>query len=383
MPKLPRTRRHFVSLRTILWLAPLLVSCTVSAGVLLSSLMGSCIDENGKAMAGAVLRFTDPATGRHFEVTSNSEGRFTYIAVEPSRYRLDVIRDRKQQVSFANVDLQWSSHPLLIEINLQLNSVKVTRQVLLAESFQTESPPSEITSPPNTDKTIADAINQQIAAAKAFMDAENWEGARAAAEAATAIDPKRDLPWAWLASVYCQQASHATVPADSLLQNCIRYYKYAIAIAPSATYYNNLGTAYTSMKQWREAADNFRTAGQISPDHAGLYHKNLGAALLKQAESGPADDTQETLQLAADAFSLAAAAVPPIAEAYYWKGLCQLRLAALGAPGSTYKSTGESFQHYLQLAPKGQYAAEARAMVDGLKDVPADAGSVSPLPQPK
>jgi tetratricopeptide (TPR) repeat protein len=347
-----------------------------SAGVLLSSLMGTCFDEEGKPMAGAVLRFTDPANGRHFEVRSNVEGRFSYIAVEPSRYRLDVLRDRKPQASFASVDLQWSSHPLLMEISLQHNSVRVTRQVLLAEAFQTESPPFALTSPPNTDEAIVRAINQQLAAARAYMDAENWENARAAAKAATEIDPKRDLPWAWLANVYCAEASRTTAPAGSLLQNCIQNYKYAIAIAPNATYYNNLGTAYCSMKHWKEAAENFSAAEQLNPDH-GLYHQNLGAALLKQAEALPNGDTRETLKLAADAFSRAAAATPPIPEAYYWKGLCQLRLAALDAPGASYKLADESLQHYLQLAPGGHYASEARTMVEGLKDL-AVAENVNP-----
>lgn len=347
-----------------------------SAGVLLSSLMGTCFDEEGKPMAGAVLRFTDPANGRHFEVRSNVEGRFSYIAVEPSRYRLDVLRDRKPQSSFASVDLQWSSHPLLMEISLQHNSVRVTRQVLLAEAFQTESPPFALTSPPNTDEAIVRAINQQLAAARAYMDAENWENARAAAKAATEIDPKRDLPWAWLANVYCAEASRTTAPAGSLLQNCIQNYKYAIAIAPNATYYNNLGTAYCSMKHWKEAAENFSAAEQLNPDH-GLYHQNLGAALLKQAEALPNGDTRETLKLAADAFSRAAAATPPIPEAYYWKGLCQLRLAALDAPGASYKLADESLQHYLQLAPGGHYASEARTMVEGLKDL-AVAENVNP-----
>jgi len=347
-----------------------------SAGVLLSSLMGTCFDEEGKPMAGAALRFTDPANGRHFEVRSNVEGRFSYIAVEPSRYRLDVLRDRKPQSSFASVDLQWSSHPLLMEISLQHNSVRVTRQVLLAEAFQTESPPFALTSPPNTDEAIVRAINQQLAAARAYMDAENWENARAAAKAATEIDPKRDLPWAWLANVYCAEASRTTAPAGSLLQNCIQNYKYAIAIAPNATYYNNLGTAYCSMKHWKEAAENFSAAEQLNPDH-GLYHQNLGAALLKQAEALPNGDTRETLKLAADAFSRAAAATPPIPEAYYWKGLCQLRLAALDAPGASYKLADESLQHYLQLAPGGHYASEARTMVEGLKDL-AVAENVNP-----
>ncbi len=376
MPGRLQSRLHPANRRNILWLASLLIPCAVSAGVLLSSIMGICFDEDGRPLAGAVLRFTDPANGRHFEVTSNAEGRFTYIAVEPSRYRLDILRNRKQVASFAGVDLQWSSHPLLMEISLQHNSVKVTRQALLAEAFQTEPPLPAIAAAPNTDAAMVRAINQQIAATKAFMDAENWEGARAAAKAATEIDPKRDLPWAWLANVFCEQASHATERADSLLQNCTQNYKRAIAIAPSATYYNNLGAAYSAMKQWKEAAENFRAAEKLSPDRA-LYHQNFGAALLKQADSLPNSDAQETLQSATEAFSAAAAATPPIPEAYYWKGLCQLRLAAMDAPGSAYKLAEESLQHYLQRAPGGQYSSQARAMVEGIKDL-AFVGHVKP-----
>jgi tetratricopeptide (TPR) repeat protein len=130
------------------------------------------------------------------------------------------------------------------------------------------------------------------------------------------------------------------------------------------------------MKHWKEAAENFSAAEQLNPDH-GLYHQNLGAALLKQAEALPNGDTRETLKLAADAFSRAAAATPPIPEAYYWKGLCQLRLAALDAPGASYKLADESLQHYLQLAPGGHYASEARTMVEGLKDL-AVAENVNP-----
>jgi tetratricopeptide (TPR) repeat protein len=376
MPGRLQSRLHPANRRNLLWLAWLLIPCVVSAGVLLSSVMGICFDEDGKPLAGAVLRFTDPANGRHFEVTSNAEGRFTYIAVEPSRYRLDILRNRKQLASFAGVDLQWSSHPLLVEISLQHNSVKVTRQALLAEAFQTEPPSPAITAATSTDAAMVRAINQQIAATKAFMDAENWEGARAAAKAATEIDPKRDLPWAWLADAFCEQASHATEPADSLLQNCIQNYKHAIAIAPNATYYNNLGAAYSAMKQWKEAAENFRAAENLNPDRA-LYYQNLGAALLKQADALPNSDAQETLQSATEAFSVAAAATPPIAEAYYWKGLCQLRLAAMDAPGSAYKLAEESLQHYLQLAPGGQYSSQARAMVEGIKDL-AVVGHVKP-----
>ena len=331
-------------------------------------------------MGRAVLRFIDPANGRHFEVTSNAEGRFHYIAVEPSHYRLEIFRNRRQQVSFPDVYLEWSSQPLLVEVNLQKNSVKVTRQVILAETFGSELPAPAIAVPDNADAAIVRAINEKIAAAKTFMDAGDWDSALTAAKDATEIDPKRDLPWAWLANVFCEEASHTAVHTDSMLQSCIQNYKYAIAIAPNATYYNNLGAAYSAMKQWKEAAGNFRAAIQLNPDHAALYHQNLGATLLKQAESLSNTEALKTLQLATDEFSLAAAASPPIAEAYYWKGLCELRLAASEAPGFSYKMADESFRHYLQLAPAGKYASQARAMRDGLQDLLAAAGKTASKP---
>jgi tetratricopeptide (TPR) repeat protein len=200
------------------------------------------------------------------------------------------------------------------------------------------------------------------------MDAGDWDRALAAAKAATEIDPNRDLPWAWLANVYCEEASHWTGPADSIRQNCIRNYKYAIAIAPNATYYNNLGTAYSALKNWNEAAENFRTAAQLNPDHAALYHQNLGAALLNKAESQTGAEALATLQLALAEFSSAAAVAPSISEAYYWLGLCQLRLAAAQVSGSTYKAADGAFRRYLQLAPGGQYATQAQAMLDGLQE---------------
>jgi tetratricopeptide (TPR) repeat protein len=378
----PPLQPRFLSARlpVILSFTFLLFPCLVSAGIWLSSLVGTCLDEEGKPMADAVLRFTDPANGKRFEVTSNSEGRFTYIAVQPSKYRLDVIRARHQQATFPSVYLEWSSQPLLVEINLQKNSVKVIRQVLLAESFGSEQPAPAIAASEGPDAAVVRAINQKIAAAKAFMEAGDWDNALTEARAATALGPQRDLPWAWLADVYCEMAAHQPASADSSLQSCVKNYQYAIAIAPHATYYNNLGAAYSSMKQWKEATDNFHSAVTLTPDHAALYHQNLGAVLLKQAESVTGTDTLNTLQLAAAEFSLAVSSPPPLPEAYYWLGLCQLRLAASEAPGSSYKSAGESLRRYLQLLPDGPHAAEARAMIEGLQNLPIDHPNADPRP---
>ena len=356
----------------------MLVPWLVSAGIWLSSITGACLDEDGKPLAGASLRFTDPANGRHFDVTTGPDGKFTYIAVEPSHYRLDIYRSRHQAVTFPGVFLEWSHQPLLLEINLQKNSVTVTRQAILAESFATEQPAVAI--PESTDAAKALAINKQLAAARAYMDAGDWDSALSAARAATEIDPARDLPWAWLANVFCEEAAHTKGPVESMLQSCVQNYRYAMAIAPNSTYYNNLGAAYSALKNWEDAAKNFRTAAQLNPDHAALYHQNLGAALMNQAESQSNSEALLTMQAAIAEFSQASTAIPPVSEAYYWVGLCHLRLAAAEVEGSSYKLADQSFRRYLQLAPGGAYAADAQAMLQGLQEFSSAARPASSKP---
>ena len=344
---------------------PLLWSVCLSAGIWLSAISGSSLDESGRPLPGAVFRFTNPANGKSFEITSNPEGRFTYIAVEPAHYRLDVIRARHQPVTFADVYLEWSSRPLLLDIDLRSHSVRVTRQIMLAETLGTEPPASALPSSGSPDAAIARAINEKIAAAAAFMAAGDWDSALTAAKAATEIDPNRDLPWAWLGNVYCSEAQHTTPPPASLLNNCIQQYKHAIAIAPSSTYFNNVGVAYAAMNRWEDAAENFRAALLANPDHAALYHLNLGSALLKQSESS-SDTPIALLESARREFLAAASSTPAINDAYYWKGLCELRLAAGGGEAVTFDMARDSFARYLHLDTSGRYATEARTMLEGL-----------------
>ncbi len=332
----------------------------------MSSVTGTCVDEQDKPLTNAVLRFTDPSNGRHFEVKSDADGKFAYIAVEPSYYRLDIIRDRRPNVSFPPIFLQWSSQPLIVELNLQTNSLRVTRQVKLSETFGTEEPALSAVVSGGGGEEKARALNQQIASIKSFVDQGDWENALTAAKAATELDPNRDLSWAWLASVYCAKASQ-TESTTNLLQNCIENYKRAIAISPSATYYNNIGAAYSSLKAWNDAVESFQAAVQSGGNASPLYHENLGAALFNLSESVEDKARLQTLQRARKEFAaVVSAASAANSEAFYWLGLCDLRLAAATDSGSTYDSADQAFRRYLQLSPGGRFSAEARAMVNGL-----------------
>ena len=349
-----------------LWL--LFVLGAVEAEVWLASISGSSVDEAGMPLARAILRFTDPANGRRFEVFTGSDGHFNYIAVHPSHYKLEVIRASHQAVTFPDIYLEWSSRPLLLDINLRSHSAQVTRQVMLAETYGADLPvPSLPAAGSGTDDT-ARAVNEKIAATKKFIDLGDWDNAITTAKAATEIDPNRDLSWAWLATAFCEVARHNPDRSAASLQNCVRNYQTALALSPHAAYFNNLGAAYAASNDWAAAAEQFRAAQKSNPEPVSLYHLNLGSALLKQSETQAGPASTDLLQAAVAEFALAANSVPAINEAYYWKGLCEIRLAGMEVPGSTFEKARASFERYLQLAPNGPYASDSRAMVDALNN---------------
>ncbi len=132
MPEQIRTRLF----RAVMILALLLSAQAGFAAIWLASLDGVCVDEHGKPLTGTVVHFTDPKNGKYFDVRTDSAGRFFYIAAQPSIYTLLIKRDRKPPIIFEDVDIQWSSQPLQLEVNLERNTVTVTRKTMLPEFFR-------------------------------------------------------------------------------------------------------------------------------------------------------------------------------------------------------------------------------------------------------
>src|SRR6185312_3383523 len=54
---------------------------------------GQVTDAQGKAIVGAVVLLTNPATNAAQPSVSNSEGRFAFTNVNPGTYSLDVKKD--------------------------------------------------------------------------------------------------------------------------------------------------------------------------------------------------------------------------------------------------------------------------------------------------
>ena len=153
------------------------------------------MDEHGKPLSNTAVHFTDPKNGKYFDVHTDAAGKFFYIAAQPAMYTLLIKRGPRPPVIFEDVDIPWSSQPLLLEINLERNTVTVTRKTVLPEFFRQDESQSAVLAQGGGDQTAVAAINQQLAAAKQLSDQSDWQGAIRALWNAIEIDANRDLPW--------------------------------------------------------------------------------------------------------------------------------------------------------------------------------------------
>jgi tetratricopeptide (TPR) repeat protein len=216
------------------------------------------------------------------------------------------------------------------------------------------------------------SLNEKLAAAKVASDGGDYDSAITDLTAANEIDPSRDLIWFKLGDAYRQSATKQTDTTEKQkrLGEAVDSYQKALQLKLAATndkdpnrtktiaaYYNNLAEAYSKDGKVDDAVKTYEQAAQADPTAAAQYYFNEGAVL---TNAGKAD-------AATAAFDKCIAADPTRAEAYYQKGVNLMAKATLQG-GKTIPAPGtiESFQKYLELAPTGPNAQNAKDLLASL-----------------
>jgi len=121
-------------------------------------------------------------------------------------------------------------------------------------------------------------------------------------------------------------------------------------------YHNSLAQALVKEGKTEQAMAEYDKAAQLDPANAGMYFFNEGAILTNQ---GKVDEANQ-------AFDKAIAAEPTRPEPYYQKGLNLLGKATLSKDNKTMipvPGTVEALNKYLELAPDGKHAQEAKDLL--------------------
>lgn len=337
-----------------------------------ATVRGLCTDVEGKPITGAVVHLSDVDTGRKYDLKTNGKGEYLSLGIAAGKYNATLSKDGKELFHFNGV--QVGADEVVLDFDLKkalAASGGVTSEQLKAQQEQQEKVAKE-------NLTIK-TLNEKLAAAKQAADAGDFDTATKTLTEATQMDPSKDLLWAKLGDY---TLSFATKQTDSAAkskgyEDAISDYQKALDLKqktidadPSkktpdaakilASYYNNLGKAAASDGKTDDAVKAYNQAAQLDPASAGMYYFNLGGTLTNaNLKNDPA-----MRKAAVDAFDKAIAADPNKADAYYWKGTNLIGEATLqGDKMVAPPGTAEAFQKYLDLAPTGPHAEEAKAML--------------------
>jgi tetratricopeptide (TPR) repeat protein len=290
-------------------------------------------DPSGKPMDGATVEFVDADTGRKVDLKTNSKGEFSSIGLTPGTYDVSLLKDGKVLDKVNKVPVAPGGEPRVLNFDLSQHAGMGEEQKKQAEVAQKHNEKIK-------------ALNAALATAKQQESEGKYDDAVTTLQQATQVDSTQDLVWFSLGDA---QRGAKKYP-DAIVS-----YQKAIEIKPTVgAYHNNLADAYAKSGQTDKAVQEYTAAAQAEPTNAATYYFNEGAIF---TNTGKGDE-------AIAAFDKSIQADPTKAAAYYWKGIALMGKATTkGDKMVAPEGTAEAFNKYLELAPTGEYADGAKAML--------------------
>jgi tetratricopeptide (TPR) repeat protein len=337
-----------------------------------ATVRGLCTDVEGKPITGAVVHLADVDTGRKYDLKTNNKGEYFSLGIAAGKYNATLLKDGKELFHINGVQVGGDEVVQDFDLKKALAaSGGMTPEQLKAQQEENAKVAKE--------NLTVKQLNEKLAAAKQAGDAGDFDTAVKTLTEATQMDPSRDVLWAKLGDYTVSSANKQTdsTAKSKGYEDAVSDYQKAIDIKQKAAadpdskkaadankvlaqYYNNLGKAAANDGKTDDAVKDYNQAAQLDPSAAGMYYFNLGGTLTNANTKGDPKMSKAALE----AFDKAIAADPNRADAYYWKGTILIGQATLqGDKMVAPAGTAETFQKYLELAPTGAHAEEAKAML--------------------
>ncbi len=334
---------------------------------------------DGKAIVGAVIKIHRTDMKWDSQTKTDKKGHYFHTGLPISAtFTVTVEVDGKQVDSVAGVRPS-PGDPTAVNFDLKANQQdNASTQAAMQKAVETGQISDELkrSMTPEQKAQLQKSIDSQAAAMKkrgelntAFNDgmealkAKQYDQAVAALTKAAEVDPMQAAVWANLGDAYMGQAGTKTGPEfDALTQKGLDSYAKALELKPDdAAAHNNYALALAKAKKFPEMQAELKKSAELDPAGAYRSYYNLGALM---TNAGQTDAAAEAFKMAIQA----APDEPKNAEAYYQYGLTLMAKATVNAEGKVTPVAGttEAFQKYLELAPTGSHAQEAKDMLTSL-----------------
>jgi len=333
---------------------------------------GVCKDAQGVPIADGIVVWVNMDNGQKYTLKSNKKGEYFSLGLTPGKYLVTLYKSADDQKANKELDHMKGFQVQLDENTLDFDVKKETEDALKGKGVSSEEAKKmqEQAAKQEKEKSTVGKLNDKLNAAKAAADAGDFDTAIATLTEANQLDPSRDLIWYKLGDYYRLSANKQTDKAekDKRLASAIEDYNKAIELRKAAppekdptvaarnlnAYYNNLAEAYNKSGKIDDAVKTYALAAEADPTAAAQAYYNTGAVF---TNAGRADE-------AIAAFDKCIAADPNRADAYYQKGVNLLGKATLqGDKTVPAPGTVEALQKYLDLAPTGPYAQNAKDLL--------------------
>jgi len=168
-------------------------------------------------------------------------------------------------------------------------------------------------------------------------------------------DPNLHLIWARLGDAY---------DAAGRSDDAANAYKQAVALKPTAAYYNNLGGILGRAGKINDAMEAYQKSVELDPTNAAQAWRNAGITLYN---AGKMKEAVEPLKKATEID-------PKSAQAWYLLGAALVGAMEYKQVGDKMQvvvqpGTVEAYQKALELDPNGPYGAQAKQGLDALAQI--------------
>ena len=345
----------------------------------ISAIEGDVKGEDGQPAVKAVVKIVRTDIKGNYKCETNKKGHYFYNGLPLGTYNITVEIGGKEMDGVNNVRTRLGDPT---PINFDLQKIAAARNAKAAQAAQTQQGAAtgqaltkeqergmtkeqkeaydkalkEREASMQKNKALNDAFNAGLTAATN----KDYDTAVTEFNKAAEMDPKQIAVWSNLADAYAQQAKKKTgAEFDAAMAKCAEAFQKAIELNPTdGGLHNNFALALAQAKKFPEMQAELEKAASIEPTKAGQYYYNLGAVLVNNNQNEPAGA----------AFKKAIEIDPNHADSYYQYGIFLIGKASIAADGKVTPVPGtiDAFQKYLQLAPTGQFADQAKAMLTSL-----------------
>jgi len=347
-----------------------------------TSMSGTVVGEDGKAIKDAVIKIERKDIKGNYQTKTDKRGSYFYGGLPLGAYDVSVEIGGQMADRVGGVRTHYGEPT---DVSFDLKKAKAMKDAmqnamqtgqLTPEQMRALSPEQRAALEKQTkeraasiskNKELNEAFNsamENIKVAEGAPPADKMTLYTQAAEAltkASTLDPKQTAVWAHLAETYINLGKLKTgAEQEQAYAQGLDAWTKAIELSHTdASFHNNYALALAQSKKLPEAQAELQKAAELDPPGAPKYYFNLGALLVNTGQTDGA----------VEAFKKAIAANPDdpsSAEAHYQYGLALIGKATSTPDGKIVPPAGtkEEFEKYLQLTPNGINADAAKAMLE-------------------